>query len=30
VSHAPEPATMILFGAGALGLAAYRKKFRKK
>jgi len=30
VSHAPEPATLILFGAGALGLAAYRKKFRKK
>jgi len=30
VSHAPEPATLILFGAGALGLAAFRKKFRKK
>ena len=30
VSHAPEPATLILFGAGAVGLAAVRKKFRKK
>jgi len=30
VSPTPEPATLILFGAGALGLAAYRKKFRKK
>jgi hypothetical protein len=26
----PEPATWLLFGAGAAGLAAYRKKFRKK
>jgi hypothetical protein len=26
----PEPATILLFGAGAAGLAAFRKKFRKK
>lgn len=26
----PEPATLLLFGAGAAGLAAFRKKFRKK
>jgi hypothetical protein len=30
VSHAPEPTTLLLFGAGAVGLAAVRKKFRKK
>jgi hypothetical protein len=30
VSHAPEPTTMLLFGAGAVGLAVVRKKFRKK
>lgn len=26
----PEPATMLLFGAGAVGLAAFKKKFNKK
>ena len=26
----PEPATMPLVGAGALSLAAFKKKFRKK
>jgi hypothetical protein len=26
----PEPATWLLLGAGAAGLAAYKKKFRKK
>ena len=26
----PEPATWLLVGAGAAGLAAYKKKFRKK
>jgi hypothetical protein len=26
----PEPATMLLFGAGAIGLAALKKKFNKK
>jgi hypothetical protein len=30
VSHAPEPTTLLLFGAGAVGLAAVRKKFGKK
>lgn len=26
----PEPATLILFGSGMLGLAAFRRKFRKR
>jgi hypothetical protein len=30
VHPTPEPATMLLVGAGALGLAAFRKKFKKK
>ena len=30
VSHAPEPTTLLLFGAGAVGLGLARKKFRKK
>ena len=30
VHPTPEPATLLLFGAGAVGLAALRKKFTKK
>ena len=30
VHPTPEPATLLLFGAGAVGLAAFRKKFTKK
>ena len=30
VHPTPEPATWLLFGAGAAGLAAYEKKFKKK
>jgi uncharacterized membrane protein len=26
----PEPATLLLFGAGAVGLAVFKKKFGKK
>jgi hypothetical protein len=29
-THAPEPATMLLFGAGAAGLVAYKKYKNKK
>jgi hypothetical protein len=29
-SPVPEPTTMLLFGAGAIGLAALKKKFDKK
>ena len=29
-SPVPEPATFLLIGAGAAGIAAFRKKFKKK
>jgi hypothetical protein len=29
-SPVPEPTTMLLFGAGAIGLAALKRKFNKK
>ena len=29
-AHAPEPATMLLFGAGAAGLVAYKRYKNKK